>query len=37
MIQGILLPRRKSGYETDITFSLNLIASNIIREKKKYV
>ncbi len=31
MIQGILLPRRKVGYDADITFNLHMIASKIVR------
>jgi len=37
MIQGILLPRKKTHYNADLAFTLHLIASKIVREKKKYV
>lgn len=37
MIQGILLPRKRAGYDNDLSFNLHLIASKITREKKKYI
>lgn len=37
MIQGILLPRKKDGYNADLAFTLHLVASKIVREKKKYI
>lgn len=37
MVQGILLPKRKTAYDTDLTFNLHMVASKIVREKKKYV
>ena len=37
MVQGILLPRRKTAYDTELTFNLHLMALKITREKKKYV
>lgn len=37
MVQGILLPKRKTAYDTELTFNLHLMALKITREKKKYV
>ena len=37
MVQGILLPRRKPGYSNDLLFTLHMVATKIIRQKKKYV
>lgn len=31
MIQGILLPRRKVGFNNDLLFNLHLVASKIVR------
>ena len=37
MVQGILLPRKKTDYNADLAFTLHLVASKIVRQKKKYV
>ncbi len=37
MVQGILLTKKRTGYDSDLTFNLQLVASKITREKKKYV
>ena len=39
MIQGILMPNRKLGFKhsQDITFDCQLLATKVIRQKKKYV
>lgn len=37
MVQGILIPFRRIGNDHEITFNLHMVASKIIREKKKYV
>lgn len=37
MVQGILLNQKRKGYDNDLTFNLQLVASKITREKKKYV
>lgn len=38
MIQGLLLARRRTGkYENDLAFTTYLQATNLVREKKKYV
>lgn len=38
MVQGILLTKkRNNGYDSDLSFNLQLVACKITREKKKYV